>query len=203
VLVYGGARLAFFAPTSATVQVAARGPNRALTDAFDHARGNLNLASAAERADERTNYLDPLLDDLFARSQQAARGGAKIVAWAEAAAFVLKADEAAVIERSQALARAEGIYLQIALITLLQTDKFPYVENRAVLIDPSGAVVWRYDKSKPVPGDGHLPGPGIIPTVDTPYGRLATIICFDADSPNLVRQVGRAEVDLLLVPASD
>jgi apolipoprotein N-acyltransferase len=38
---------------------------------------------------------------------------------------------------------------------------------------------------------------------DTPFGRIATIICFDADFPSLVRQAGKAGVDILLVPSSD
>lgn len=42
-----------------------------------------------------------------------------------------------------------------------------------------------------------------MPTVDTPYGRLATVICFDASFPGLVRQAGRAGADILLVPSSD
>jgi len=51
--------------------------------------------------------------------------------------------------------------------------------------------------------DGNKPGPGVVPVVDTPYGRLATVICYDADFPALVRQAGRADADILLVPSSD
>ena len=76
-------------------------------------------------------------------------------------------------------------------------------ENHAILLDPQGQVVWDYLKSKPTPGDGHVPGPGLIPTVDTPYGRLATVICQDDFFPALIRQAGRADVDILLVPSSD
>jgi apolipoprotein N-acyltransferase len=203
VLLYGGARLAFSLPTSPTVQVVSLTTERALSEAFNNTRSDLGAATPTERAAFAERFLQPMLDDLFTRTEEAANGGAQIVAWAEASAFVLKEDEEAVIERGQALALAKGIYLQMALIPLLQNDHFPYVENRAVMIDPLGKVIWRYDKSKPVPGDGHLAGAGIIPTVDTPYGRLATIICFDADFPTLVRQVGQAGVDLLLVPSSD
>jgi apolipoprotein N-acyltransferase len=42
-----------------------------------------------------------------------------------------------------------------------------------------------------------------VPTQATPIGRLATVICYDADFPELVRQAGTAGADLLLVPASD
>jgi apolipoprotein N-acyltransferase len=46
-------------------------------------------------------------------------------------------------------------------------------------------------------------GPSVVPTVDTPYGRLATVICYDADFPALVGQAGRAGVDILLLPYKD
>jgi apolipoprotein N-acyltransferase len=43
----------------------------------------------------------------------------------------------------------------------------------------------------------------VIPFVDTPYGRLATAICQDDFFPSLIRQAGRADVDILLLPSSD
>ena len=203
ILLFGGIRLAFLPPSGATVLVAALAPRRELSDALSAADLHLSRATTQQREAGRDRYLDPLNADLFARTREAARGGAKLVAWAEAAAYVLVEDEPQLIASAQALARDESIYLQIAYIAIRAAEEFPLVENRAVLVEPSGTVAWRYDKSKPVPGDGHLPGPGIIPTVDTPFGRWATIICFDADFPSLVRQVGRARADVLLVPSSD
>jgi apolipoprotein N-acyltransferase len=80
----------------------------------------------------------------------------------------------------------------------------PYVQNQAILIDPQGQLVWTYDKARPIPGMEELtPGDGRVPTVDTPYGRLANLICFDADFPDLARQGGRQNVDLMLVPSND
>jgi apolipoprotein N-acyltransferase len=40
-----------------------------------------------------------------------------------------------------------------------------------------------------------------VPTVDTPYGRLAGVICCDLDYPYVVRQVSQKGVDILLVPS--
>ncbi len=70
--------------------------------------------------------------------------------------------------------------------------------------DPQGRVLWTYNKAHPVPGLEHIaPGDGNVPVVDTPYGRLATVICFDADFPNLIHQAGSKGVDIMLVPALD
>jgi apolipoprotein N-acyltransferase len=71
------------------------------------------------------------------------------------------------------------------------------------MIDPSGSVVWDYAKTNHPLGDKAIfaPGPGVLPMVNSPFGRLTTVICFDADFPSLIRQAGGA--DLLLVPAND
>ena len=42
-----------------------------------------------------------------------------------------------------------------------------------------------------------------MPLVDSPYGRLANVICFDLDYPGLVRQAGQAGAGLLLAPSDD
>jgi apolipoprotein N-acyltransferase len=111
------------------------------------------------------------------------------------------------VARAAELAKREQVYLQVSMIVLLRDagrDRgAPVNENHAVLLDPRGNVAWDYLKSKPVPGDGHAPGPGVIPFVDTPYGRLATAICQDDFFPSLLRQAGRADVDILLLPSSD
>jgi len=39
--------------------------------------------------------------------------------------------------------------------------------------------------------------------VETPFGRIASVICFDLDFPSLLRQAGQARVDLMFVPAND
>jgi apolipoprotein N-acyltransferase len=203
VLAFGNLRLAFALPASQTVRVAGLAADRNLSHGLDipsHAKiaAGTDLLRASVRAETA-----PLLDDLFTRTRQEAQAGAKIVSWSEAAGLVLKEDEPAVIERARAIAREEKIYLQMALVVYLRTDHFPFAENRAILIDPSGSVVWDYAKTFHPLGDKAIfaPGPGVLPMVNSPYGKLSTVICFDADFPALIRQAGGA--DLLLVPAND
>jgi apolipoprotein N-acyltransferase len=205
VLTFGGARLGFGAPAGETVRVAALAPDRQLSERA-YSAPRLRPGTGAERAAARDRHFTPVLDDLFARSQREARAGARIVSWSEAAARVLEEDQAAMIARAAQLAEREQVYLQVSMIVLLRDagrEGAPVNENHAVLLDPSGDVVWDYQKSKPTPGDGQGPGPGVLPSVDTPYGRLATAICQDDFFPALLRQAGRADVDILLLPSSD
>ena len=39
--------------------------------------------------------------------------------------------------------------------------------------------------------------------MDTPYGKLSAIVCWDADYPNIIKQAGEQNVDLLFVPSND
>lgn len=209
VLFYGGMRVAFLAPVvsdaTPTVRVASLAADRALWRNHEIPPiSELAVGSDELRGSARPQFAT-VLDDLFTRTQQQAQAGAKIVAWSEAAAFVLKEDEPTLLARAQTLARDKGIFLQIAVVVALRTEHFPFAENRAVLIDPSGKVLWDYLKTIHPLGDARIfaPGPGVVPVAETVYGRLATVICFDADFPTLIRQAGQLRADILLVPAKD
>ena len=208
VLTYGSLRVAFTSPQRGTarptVRIAALAPSRPLADQYPFP----NLIELAESDTLRAQLAvqsAPVIDDMFARTITEARAGAKIIVWSEAAARIRKEDEPQLLARAQVLARQEGVYLEMGLILVLRTDHFPYAENRAVLVGPAGQVLWDYAKTVQPLGDALVmaSGPGILPVVDTPYGRLGTVICYDANFPTVVEQAGLARVDILLVPAND
>ena len=77
------------------------------------------------------------------------------------------------------------------------------MRNQVMLVAPDGSVEWTYEKSNPIPVlEPYEAGPGVLPTADTPAGRLSTVICYDADFPGLVRQAGAADVDTILISAN-
>lgn len=205
VLAAGQIRVAFDRPDPDTVRVAGLAADRGLTDAMDApSLPELAAGNPQVRRSARAEFA-PAADELLRRTARVARDGAQIVAWAEAAVFVLAEDSAALVGRARDLARAEGIYLQLGTVVVRETQTHPYAENHAIMIGPDGQVIWDYLKTVHPFGDNQVyePGPGTVPTVSTPYGVLSTVICYDADFPALVRQAGRAGADILLVPAND
>jgi len=205
VLIFGVVRIAAPSPAAATVQVAAIASREDLFATIsDLNPGDLMPGTAVQRANAR-GRLAPIADDLFARTTRAARDGAKIITWGEAGAPVLEEDAPTLIARAATLARQQDIYLQVGLVVFRNADRYPFLENRAVLLDPTGATVWDYHKAHPTPGENTMvvPGPPTLPVVDTPYGRLATALCYDMDFPDLIRQAGQARVDILLAPYKD
>jgi apolipoprotein N-acyltransferase len=107
------------------------------------------------------------------------------------------------IEDGRDFARREKIYLGMAIGSI--PDGYPekLVENKIILIDSAGEIIVEYIKSKPAPGEGCISGSGKIPVVETPYGRIATAICFDMDFPNLINQAGKSDADLMIIPSND
>jgi apolipoprotein N-acyltransferase len=207
ILLGGGARLAFTPPVANTVRLAGISPSRTIEANYDQLRRSgafdalfLGKATDAQRTMARTAYAK-LTDDLFMRTEQEAKAGTKIFLWPEAGTSVLQEDETALLKRGSTLTQKYGIYLEMGLIIV--TSKAPFAENKALLIAPTGEVILSYYKAHPVPGEPWLPGDGRVANTMTPYGRLATVICFDADFPALPRQAGQAGADLMLRPAHE
>jgi apolipoprotein N-acyltransferase len=206
VLIFGSVRLAFFPPAQPTVRVAAIAAREDMFATItDINPQNLMPGTPADRADARDRFFAPIVEDLFARTEREARNGANIIAWGETAAPVLEEDVPALIEQAAAVARQHALYLQVGLIVFRHTDHYPFMENRVILLDPAGELAWDYHKAHPTPFENTMvvPGPRIIPTIDTPYGRLGAAICYDNDFPELIRQAGQSGVDILLVPYRD
>lgn len=204
VMLAGGARLALTHSTN-TVRVAGIGwPDGILgLNEVVHVMMSQQLPDK-ELEKMRTSFLG-LQDYFLEESQREARSGAKMVIWPEGNLMVLQEDEVSFMERAKQLAREERTYLLMGMATIRPGASRP-LENKAVLVNSSGEIIYSYIKNRPVPGWEAMTsvrGDGRILTHDSQYGRLASPICYDMDFPHFIRQVGRARVDTLLVPASD
>jgi apolipoprotein N-acyltransferase len=139
---------------------------------------------------------------LFARSEQAAARGARIVVWNEAATVVRKEDEAAFVERGARVARARGVDLVLGYMVPLSTRPLRF-ENRYAWLSERGELLERYDKHHPVPGEGSSPGTAPLRAHDRPYARAAGAICYDYDFPAMALGHARLGAGLVVVPSSD
>ncbi|MQY36465.1 Apolipoprotein N-acyltransferase [Streptomyces sp. RB17] len=202
VLLAGGARTAFFPPQGTTVRIAGVSPARGVTGSlratlarFDDGPGGVAAAPAAAVRPAMT----AVENDLLAATRREAAAGAKIVVWPEEAVRTREPDEAAAIAAARRQARSSGVYLEIG-VRVYSTTPPAYGRDEALLIDPRGTVLWTYQKARPIPGSERFtPGDGHVPVVRTPYGRLANVVCYDADFPALMR----SRADIMLVPSHD
>ena len=196
VLAYGNIRLTFFQPQAGTMRV------HGITEVDMRENWVKLRAIAAEEgwqamrqqaADFQERYLEA--------SVREARSGAQLVVWPEMAVMVPAEDEAALIARGQDIARQEGIYLAMSMGTVYEDDS-PH-EVKLIIFDPQGQIVLEHYKYGGQSLEGFKPGDGVLRTVETPYGTLSGIICWDTDFHKPVLQAGRNGTDILLSTSLD
>jgi apolipoprotein N-acyltransferase len=196
VMLYGGARLAYAPAPIGTVRV------HGITEVDMHENlAELNQAKQNDWGAYRQMTAE-LHERYFEGTVHEARAGAQIVLWPELAAWVASEDEAAFIARGQAIAREEDIYLAMPMGTVYEGDNSPW-ENKLIVVDPSGEIVMEHYKYGGQMIEGFKPGDGVLRTVETPFGTLSGIICWDTDFPAAVSQAGRNGTDVLLSPSMD
>ena len=117
-------------------------------------------------------------EEMRNKTLEAVSAGAKIIVWQEYALMMESAAAAAFLDEMRIL---------------------------AVLFTPEGEVGWEYDKAFPIVGEYFMidSGERNIPFVDTPYGRIGQVICFDMHFPHYLRQAGKNRIDIILSSSVD
>ena len=139
-----------------------------------------------------------MLTLLSQQTREAARRGARVIVWPEAA---LGSDpQVAFPVELAALARETSAYLVVGYGFPTPTGN----RNEAVTIDPTGAFVSRYGKNHPVLFMGGTSvSRGTYPTTATAFGTIGTIICYDMDFTDTARRIARAGARIIAVPSAD
>jgi len=148
---------------------------------------------AAIATEEMKALYAEVAQSMLKETRMAARSGAQIVVWSETAAPILEAEKPALLQQVATLASEENVYV-------LASIGVPFETNENFLFGPDGAELWHYHKNYPVPGLEPVASvDNVPPLVETPYGRVTSVICFDGDFPALTR----VPADILLLPAWD
>ena len=188
ILVLSIGRILIPAQPEETAQVAGFSlPAGKLHETLNQLSAGNDTAVASLHADE--------LDQIRALADE----GANIVVLQEGAGIGTSAQVANLIADASAIAKEKNIYIVLPVFDL---GKQP-AENKVHIIDPRGEIVLTHVKYGGNDFEGSLKGDGTLQTVDTPYGRLSAVICWDADFPNVIKQAGAQGVDLLFIPAND
>lgn len=115
------------------------------------------------------------------------------------------------LARLRSVAAETGVWLLIGSLALRLPGEDRFA-NRSFLIDPTGAIVARYDKIHMFDvalggaetyreSEAFRPGARAV-VADTPWGRVGLTICYDIRFPALHRALAQAGAGILTVPAA-
>jgi apolipoprotein N-acyltransferase len=142
------------------------------------------------------------VDLLLARTELAARRGARLVIWNEVATLVDPEDVPVLEARAADVARRHGIDLVLAYGVVVSRAPFR-MDNRYRWLGPDGVVLDGYSKHFLPPGEPSVPGTGPLRVIDRPWGRAGGALCYDYDDPGLARQHARGGAAIVALPSSD
>ena len=141
-------------------------------------------------------------ETLIARTETAAAGGVRLVAWNEGGYIVEKDEEEGFIKEMGSLARRLRIHLVAAYIIPLSRDPVTF-ENKYAWLRPDGSLHHDYHKLHPVPGEPAVGSSVPAKTVNSDLGIMSGALCYDYDFPALARHHARKGVDLVVIPSND
>jgi apolipoprotein N-acyltransferase len=192
VLVLGFVRILAASQPQQTAQIAGFSlPPGKLTEVIGQLRSG-NQAGFRQAAEElHTQQLDQI--------RRLAREGAEIVSLQEGAGVGSPDQVETLLTNAALIAKEEQIYIVLPTFTF-GTGK---PENAVQIIDPNGEIVLSHVKFGGTQFEGSLTGSGDLQMIETPYGKLSAVICWDADFPNVIAQAGEQGVVLLFVPSND
>jgi len=114
------------------------------------------------------------------------------------------------VEKLRSACKEHAIWATFGLPVRLDGGK---LANRTLLIAPTGEIAGQYDKLHMFDVDldsgeswresnAYQPGEALSVTDETPAGRLGLTICYDIRFPALFDALGRAQCDMIAIPAA-
>ncbi|MFL7838659.1 MAG: nitrilase-related carbon-nitrogen hydrolase [Candidatus Promineifilaceae bacterium] len=164
--------------------------------------GELNTLMEEEGIAAYRQETQAVHEQYLSMTEKAIADGAKIILWPEIAIIGIEEDVQSVISNGQVIAEEGDVYLAMPTFTIFP-DSDRLAENVLFVAGPDGDVVIKHVKYGGNILEGTLQGSKEIEAIDTEYGRLSGIICWDTNYPNIVRQVGHQNVNILLSPSKE
>lgn len=195
ILVYGMVRINMPIPVG-TVKIAGIHTHDKVVEGVQ-----MNLALSRNDTVFFKELSNSITDSIIKVTREQARNNAKIIVWSEISTMNLDRDEDSLVKIFKAVAQEENIYLMTNPFSVGTNGAVS--ENKILFFAPNGETVLTHMKYGGNFMEGTLEGDKNIKTINTPYGKIAALICWDADFPSIVKQVGNSNADILLIPASN
>jgi apolipoprotein N-acyltransferase len=141
------------------------------------------------------------LAELIKITRQEANAGAKIVLWSEGSNSILLSQQDSLVKVLKTVSKEHKIYLMATPYAVSVDENKPV--NKVMIFTPEGTMKLEHFKFGGNFMEGSVEGNKQIKALKTPSGTISSIICWDADFPSVITQVGKLQADILFIPGSD
>jgi apolipoprotein N-acyltransferase len=205
---------------AAIVAVSAYGYYR-LNESRPGHRVEVSVVQGNIRQDQKWNpaYESYVMDTYDKLTASAMAKGPAMVVWPESAVpFYFGADKP-LTDQLVSFQKDLGAYLLFGAVTVKGKG---LLANSAILLDPSGTVAYHYDKIHLVPFGEYVPLKRVLFFLDkvvtgigdyapgrkyikaeTPFGKFATLVCYEITFPGLVRKFYKDGGDFMVTITND
>ncbi len=139
--------------------------------------------------------------DIFFNS--ISRTDAVLAVWSEYALFVNESDVNRLLAHVSQKVKSRAIYCTLPIGIVHKNDGTHRMINIVYLFDPRGMIQTEYIKTYTAPWETSINKEKKIPNVQTDIAKLSLSICFDMDFPSLIRQAGKNNSGVMIVPSHD
>ena len=154
------------------------------------------------KGEESVLPLEEYYDYINNRLEMANSSNCQFMIFAEEAFAIIKKDREKIINKVKELAEKYNIFVVLPLD--IEEDEL-HNTNEAILISEKGDVLYNYQKQHLIPyiEKDYYENMDKVEVIDTKYGKLTTVICYDINFPYFLNLLSRKHFDLLLVPSWD
>lgn len=196
-----------------------------LGQAREHGSFSVSIVQGNIEQDKKwePSFQKEVLDTYYALSKKAAENRPQLIVWPETAIPFLYDYDATNTEKLAAMQQSLGSYLLFGSVMLRErTKEKALLTNSALLLDPAGKLVYKYDKIHLVPFGEYVPLRGVLFFIDkmvagigdyvpgesyvkagTEFGGFGTMICYEIIFPGLARKFFTRGGDFMVTITND
>ena len=145
---------------------------------------------------------EAVIQAIFDRTGIAAKSGAELLVWNEAAFYLMPENEKQWLDSIARLAKINKVSIVASYVVPISESPFQY-ENKFQFFNPDGSIEFDYFKHEPVAGEPAVKGTGPSRLKEVAGSNVGGAICYDYDFPYLARRNKEAGADIVAIPSSD
>lgn len=157
---------------------------------------------ATKQTEAFNAFKEQIYKKLVSATREEAAKGVKVIVWSELSPWMSDSQTEEYEKRIADLAKQCEVYI-VASPYVFPKHTGELGLNEAIIFSPEGELAIRHIKYGGAMLDGIVEGDKKLQVLRTPYGKMGTAICWDADFPAIMRQCSKLGIDMLFSPAAD